>query len=136
MKLMIVGMGDLGGVILDLAALQSEVSRIAVAGRDERRCRERANLARLSAAVHGCFPEVVPMRVDLDDSSSLAEAVLRETPDVVLLTASRASWRLAEQLSSARAERLSAARFGIWLPLHLALAIRFCHRCGWCYFES
>jgi hypothetical protein len=122
---MIVGLGSLGSVLLELLAREEGIGEIVAAGRDERRGTARCNLARVGAMAQDRLPRVRFVRLDLSDIDGTAEIIARESADVVVSTASRETWWLSELLPSSARQAIGRARFGAWLPVHLALAIKF-----------
>ncbi len=117
---MLIGLGDLGGVILELLARDERLGRIVVGSRNAERGRARCNLARLSAMAQGFNPRIEFTAVDLDHRDSAAAAIARAGPDVILSTASRLTWWLLDLLPEAGASPIRRAGFGVWLPVHLA----------------
>jgi hypothetical protein len=121
---MIIGPGDLGGTVLELLARTRVAERIVVAGRDAERGTRRCNLARIGAMAQGYEPEIAFVRLDLNDQDTVAEAVRREAPALILSTASLLTWWLPDLLPRQPAARLKAAPFGVWLPVHLTLVLK------------
>jgi hypothetical protein len=122
---MIVGLGSLGGVLLELLARDQAIGDIVVGSRDQRRGEVRCNLARVGALAQGADPHIQFVPLDLDDGDRAAEAFSRHCPDLIVSTASMQTWWLAELLPREAGERLAAAPFGAWLPVHLPPAIKF-----------
>jgi hypothetical protein len=121
--LMIVGMGDLAGLVLNLLA-QEPVSRIVLASRNVDEMNRRKNLALLFAAQLGRYPRIDCVPIDLADEAATAEAIARVRPDVVFNTATLQSWRIITQLPTTTFQALDEAQFGPWLPMHLSLVRR------------
>ena len=122
---LLIGLGNLGGPLLDRLAAEPAVDRLIACGRSARRGAERVNLARLGALVEGRQADVAFHRVDLRRQGALRDVLATTRPDVVINTASLQTWWLLDLLPAAPAARLKAARFGAWLPLHLALTLDF-----------
>jgi hypothetical protein len=121
---MLVGVGDLGGVILELLAREDWPGRIVAADRNAERGVRRCNLARIGAYAQGCQPEIAFLPLDLSKGEAVAEAVDREQPDLVLSTASLMTWWFPELLPEPQASRIKSAGFGVWLPVHLTLSLK------------
>jgi len=124
---MLVGLGDLGTAVLELLACEPGFGPIVVASRDAARAEARVNLARLSAVARGVSGDAHRVRflaLDLDRPDEVAEAVHQEAPDIILTTATRQTWWVADLLPPPQASRLRKARFGVWLPLHLTLTLK------------
>lgn len=122
--LLLVGIGGLGGVILEVAARASFIGRIVCADLDDVRGTARANLARVGAIAHGNDPRIEFIRLDLNDTAHVADTVARLRPDVILSTASLQTWWLLDLLPEEAARPIRRARFGAWLPVHLALTLK------------
>lgn len=117
---LLVGLGHLGGVVLELLARDSAVGRIVACSRRRERGEARCNLARLGSLAQGREPHVDYLQLDLAERDRLAETIHRLAPDLILHTASMQTWWLTELLPEAAAEPLRRARFGLWLACHLA----------------
>ncbi len=124
-RVMIVGLGSLGGVLLELLAREEAIGEIVVASRNRVRAETRCNLARVGALAQGCEPSIRFVPLDLHDRARAAETIARLAPDLVVSTASLQTWWLTELLPDDARARLARAPFGAWLPVHLSLAIRF-----------
>jgi len=124
-RVMIVGLGSLGGVLLELLAREPAIGEIVVASRHQARGEARCNLARVGASAQGFAPRIRFVPVDLADTGRTADILAREAPDLVVSTASLQTWWLADLLPPEASGALAKARFGAWLPVHLALAVRF-----------
>jgi hypothetical protein len=72
------------------------------------------------AAGAGLATPVRFAHADLARPDSLADLLRRETPDLLFTAASLQTWWLADLLPEAAAATLRLARFGAWLPVHLA----------------
>ncbi len=124
-KVMIVGLGSLGGVLLELLARDEAIGEIVAASRNRARGETRCNLARVGALAQGANPRIRFVPFDLDDRDGAAEVFARHAPDLIVSTASMQTWWFTELLPPDARQRLARAPFGAWLPVHLALAIKF-----------
>ena len=121
---MLIGVGDLGGVILELLAREEWPGRIVAADRNGERGIRRCNLARIGAMAQGHHPEIDFASLDLLQPEAVAETVQRERPDLILSTASLMTWWLPDLLPEPQAKRIKSAGFGVWLPVHLTLSLK------------
>jgi len=121
---MLVGLGDLGSAVLEFLAREPGIGPIVVASRNAVRGERRVNLSRAGATAQGFTPSIRFAPLDLDQPGQLSELIAREQPDIILSTATRQTWWLADLLPPERAARLRRARFGVWLPLHLGLTLK------------
>jgi hypothetical protein len=124
-RVMIVGLGSLGSVLLEFLARDEAIGEIIVASRDRARGERRCNLARVGALAQGVAPQIRFVPLDLDDVGHAAEVFARHVPDLIVSTASMQTWWLTELLPPSARARLGRAPFGAWLPVHLALAMKF-----------
>ena len=128
--IMLIGLGGLGSVILELLAREEGLGRIIVGSRNAARGTARCNLARLGAMAQGYAPDISFVPLDLNDKGAVAEAVStseivhRETPDIILSTATMQTWWLPDLLPPAQAAAIKGAGFGVWLPVHLTLTLK------------
>lgn len=123
-KIMLVGLGDLGGVLLDLLLQSGKGWEIVVAARNVERATPRFELARLAALAQGCSSQARLVWLDLNDIAATAETIHREHPDVMLSTATMATWWLPDLLPKQEAKAIRSAGFGVWIPVHLAPTLR------------
>jgi hypothetical protein len=123
-KIMIVGLGDLGSVFLDLLLRIPETVEVVVATRNQERAALRTNLARLAALAQGSRSHVRLIKIDLDDVAATAKAIAVERPEILLSTATMATWWLPDLLPAEDARAIRRAGFGVWLPVHLAPTLR------------
>ena len=121
---MLIGLGDLGGVVLELLVREPWIGRIVVGSIKQEEARARCNLARLGAVAHGHDPDIAFVPLDINDTGSVAAMVNRESPDIILTTATLQTWWLPYALPEPQATMLKSAGFGVWLPAHLHLAIK------------
>lgn len=119
-KILLVGLGDLGAVLLEMLLRIPEDVEIVVGARSVERATPRCNLARLGAIAQGYAPQVRVVKVDLNCIEETASTLHREQPSIVLTTATMATWWLPDLLPAADAQEIRKAGFGVWLPVHLA----------------
>lgn len=122
--ILLIGLGDLGRVLLELLAREEQLGRIVVASRNAARGIARCNLARLSAVAQGYSPSICFTPLDINDKETLIETVRKEAPDIILTTATMQTWWLPDLLPSQQAARIKSAGFGVWLPVHMTLTLK------------
>lgn len=118
--ILLVGLGHLGGVLLELLAREEWIGRIVACARNRSRGEARCNLARMSAAAQGLAPWIEFRQTDIAQTDRFAETVDTVRPWLILGTATLQTWWLPDLLPARAREEIRRARFGIWLPLHLA----------------
>jgi len=124
LKLLLIGLGSLGGTVLELLAREGGLAEIVVGGRNPTRGVARCNLARLGAIAQGRAPSIRFTPLDLKDREQVITTVQKEAPDIIFSSASMQTWWLADVLPPEAAGTLKQARFGVWVPIHLALTRR------------
>ena len=123
-KLMLIGLGDLGSVMLELLARNEGLERIVVVSRNKERGLARCNMARLGAMAQGYMPSINFVPLDLNDKEMVAEIVEREAPQIILSTATMQTWWLPDLLPPEQSKIIKGAGFGMWLPVHLTLTLK------------
>ena len=119
---LIAGLGDLGTRILHALACLHGVERVVAAGRDVERGTAHASQAQLIAALSGGPRSVTFERLDLEDREAVARLLRRLDPEVIVMAASRHTWRRSlAPGSSARTGLLRSLPYGAWLPVQLSL---------------
>jgi hypothetical protein len=118
-SILLVGLGHLGGGILEQLAREDGVRRVVATGRNAERGQARVNLARVGAAAQGRAPILEFAPLDVTDAAAVVGLVDRVRPDIVLSTATLQTWWLSGLLPAEAAAALGRARFGVWLPVHL-----------------
>lgn len=126
-KVLIVGLGDVGGWALEFLARAPGVDSIAVADIRDDWGEYRTNLAAIGAAMSGQDKSFEFHHADLSDVGQTAGVLARAKPDVVINVSSLLSPRsVTEQLSKVEGESGERARaalaIGAQLPWHLAPA--------------
>lgn len=120
-KIMIVGLGVLGGHLLDMLLRMSKQHKIIVASRNDIRLRERTNLSELVAVQLGHNPDVSFIQLDLMNIDETAEIISRVNPDIIFNAASLMSYWVPTQLPRKIWNQLYYAYTGWQLPMHLTL---------------
>ena len=122
--ILIAGLGDLGSVALELLARERWPGRVIASCRTLASAEASVNLARLGGIAQGMRPNLEAASLDLDDVDRTAEFIRQLSPDVILCTATRQSWLTPYALPAEPRDRLAAAGFGAWLPIHLILSLK------------
>ncbi|NEW71105.1 hypothetical protein [Streptomyces rhizosphaericus] len=118
-KIMILGAGDLGRRVLSELAHSKADRHIQLVGRNKEETLRAANLASFCSLQRGYTINVAHAITDITDVERTAECIAMSNPDVIFLAASLQSWWVISTLPSDAFNRLYAANFGPWLPMHL-----------------
>ena len=109
---LVVGLGDLGGRVLEALAGSRRVERLVGSGRDDERGAGWVGQCRLVAELRGGPGHVEFARNDVADVASTAALLRRLDPALVVTAASRHTWRR---------RPVAGVPYGAWLPLQLPL---------------
>ncbi len=120
---MLIGMGDLGGILLEYLVTNPKL-RFVTADIDKDRALARVNLARLGAVARGLDPQIDFVRLDLNNIDDTAQAIAGIKPDIILTTATLQTWWLPDRLPDAESAKIKGAGFGVWFPVHFALTLK------------
>ena len=135
-KILLIGLGDLGSVLLEFLAREPSFRQISVASLYSEPGYARCNLAKISAMAHGFTPQIEFHQLNLNDIERTAEFIADQNPDILISTATLQTWWLADLLPEPQATQIKKAGFGIWLPVNLTLtqklmrALENCHYRG------
>jgi hypothetical protein len=119
MKLLLIGLGQLTGAVLDAVARDGRFAQIVLAGRDAERGRAKVLAARLGAALEGEYPRIEFVPLDFN-AAGAPETLKRIAPDVAFAAPSLLPRR---QIRGAD-PKLRAMPAGVWLACHLAPMLR------------
>ncbi len=122
--IMIVGMGDLGGHVLEMLVRVPGARKIITADVNEDWAYRKTNIAAFGASQLGHYPELEFVKIDLYNIDQSAEIISRYKPEVIYSAVSLQSWWVINTLPKEVFEELDLARFGPWLPMHLTLVYK------------
>ncbi|MDD2695059.1 MAG: hypothetical protein PHD58_03945, partial [Anaerolineales bacterium] len=122
--IMMIGLGDLGGHVLEMLARNPGYRRIITADVDEDRAYRKTNIAIYGASQMGFYPDVEFTKIDLNNTEQAAEVIRKANPDVIYSAATLQSWWVITTLPKAVFDDLDKARFGPWLPMHLSVVYK------------
>lgn len=116
-KIMIIGLGSVGSYLLDyLLSAQDERMDICVVGRNESKMLLDVNIVRVASLIRGQNKAKISIigNVDLNDVSSIAEALYRYKPDIIINSS-----RAYSGLKYGSISWQSIRAYGIWAPLSM-----------------
>jgi len=121
-KVLVIGLGSLGGYILEFLARSSGPTEIIASDVDEQRGLQKTNNVILGAANMGFYPRMRFLKMDLNNIDSTSAILRSEQPDVVVNSTTLQSWWvIGAQLHEDAYLRLLDAGLGPWIPMHLTL---------------
>ncbi len=123
-RVLMVGLGDLGGNILEILAREPRAPELIVGDVNEEGGVRTVNNAVLGAAHHGLHPHFHFRKVDLNDVEWTAQLIKEINPSAVINCAVMQTWHRIRRLPPEIYSKLSAATLGAWLPVQLTLAFK------------
>lgn len=121
-RILIFGLGVLGGDVLDFLSQSGRPYELIVATRNEEQASRRINLTRYTAANLGFLPSITFRHADVMDVERTAELIAAVKPDIIFNATTLHSWWVITQLPPQAYKRIDAARGGVWTPMHIVLA--------------
>lgn len=120
-RVLMIGVGDVGGHILEILARVPRSLELIVGDVDEERASRKVNNAVIGAAHHGLQPHFEFRKVDLNDAEQTARLIKELNPSVVINCAVMQTWHHIRRLPPEIYSKLSSATLGAWLPVQLTL---------------
>jgi hypothetical protein len=119
---LIVGLGGLGGWMLELLARTQGITYVVGADLNEDWGRRKVYNAASGAMLQGHYPRLAFVQMDLRDVDATAEIIARLQPQLIFNCATLQTWWLRKKLPPETSDRLTEAGSGPWLSTHLALS--------------
>jgi hypothetical protein len=119
--IMIVGLGDLAGWVLEFLARLPGISRIVAGDINEDWGIQKVNSAIIGAAQLNLFPQIHFRRMDVNDIPGMAAILREEEPEVIYNSTTLQSWWVITQLPKSLYQEIDEARYGPWFPMHFVL---------------
>jgi hypothetical protein len=122
-KILLVGIGELGGIVLELLARIPGICDIATADANADWGFRKTNSAILGASYEGLYPRIDFHHVDLLDIEKTAEMLRRVNPTVIYNGTTLQSWWVVNELPPKVRAQLYRERCGLgpWSAMHVAL---------------
>lgn len=125
-KILIVGCGDLSGILLEYLCRVPNVGPIVVADINAEAARLKVNSCLHGASFLGLYPDITARGVDVMNHEQTAALISEVNPCIVFNGTTLQSWWVVNELPkdiNAKIYRHKAG-LGSWVPMHLALASR------------
>lgn len=123
-KVLMVGVGNVGGHILEFLARDPRPLELIVGDIDEVRASCKVNNAVIGAAHHGLHPHFEFRKADLNDVEQTARLIKELNPSVVINCSVLQTWNRIRRLPPEIYSKLSSATLGAWLPVQFTLAYK------------
>jgi len=122
--IMIMGMGELGGQVLQLLLNSGLPAKFVTADIDEETGVRKTNLMKYVAGQMGIYRDIEFVKIDLNNIEDTASIINRIDPNIIYSAVTFQSWWVITTLPKEVFEKLDKARFGPWLPMHLTLVYK------------
>lgn len=123
-SLMIVGLGDLGGHVLEFLARVPNMPKMVIADINEDWGIRKTNSAIAGASQFGLYPDIQFLQLDAFDIDKTAKILQEINPTVIYNSMSLQSWWVITQLPQDAYKAIDEARFGPWYPMHFTPAYK------------
>jgi len=120
-KIMIIGAGQLGGIVLEYLARIPNICELVVSDVNEEWGFRKTNSAILGASYMGLFPHITFQRIDLNNIDETASIFKTLDPTIIFNGTTLQSWWVVGQLPKEIHAKLYTG-LGPWVPMHLTLA--------------
>jgi len=122
-KVLLVGVGELGGIVLELLARVPGIPPIIVADANEDWGFRKTNSAIEGASYLGLYPRIEFRKIDLLDIDRTAEFLAEVRPTVIYNGTTLQSWWVVNELPKEVNAKLYRDKCGLgpWIAMHLAL---------------
>jgi hypothetical protein len=123
---MIVGCGELGGILLEYLCRIPEIGPIVVADINEAAVMRKVNSAIHGASFLGLYPEIASKTINLLERDKAAALLAEVNPSVIFNGTTLQSWWVVNEIPQELNVRLYRPRVGLggWVPMHLALTAK------------
>ena len=123
-KVLLIGLGSLGGHVLEFLARTHGIKSIVAADTNEEWGISKLNNAQLGAATQGYYPRMQFRKIDLNSIDETTQILKEEDPDVIFNATTLQSWWAITLLPRDVYMKLLEAGGGPWIPNQLTLAYK------------
>lgn len=122
-RILLIGMGELGGLVLELLARVPGICEIIVADSSEELAFRKSNSAIEGASLLGLYPKISHMKIDLLEIENTALLLDKIKPFLIFNGTTLQSWWVIHQLPKETVDRIYKIGCGLgpWSAMHLAL---------------
>ena len=125
-KIMLIGIGELGGIVLEFLCRVPGICDIVMADVNEDWCFRKTNSAILGASYLGLYPNITSYSLNLLDIEKTAEILKRINPTIIYNGTTLQSWWVVNELPPDINAKIYRHRCGLgpWVSMHLALTAK------------
>jgi len=117
-SVMIFGLGDLGGYVLEFLARVPNMPKIVTADINGEWGERKTNSAIAGASQFGLYPDIEFRQLDAFDIERTAKILQEVQPTVIYNSMTLQSWWVITQLPQEAYKTIDEARYGPWYPMH------------------
>ena len=117
-SVMVVGLGELGGYVLEFLARVPNIPKIAAVDVREDWGLRKTTSAIAGASQFGLYPDIEFIQLDAFDIDKTAEILQEVQPTILYNSTTLQSWWVITQLPQDAYKAIDEARFGPWYPMH------------------
>ena len=123
-SIMIVGLGDLGGYVLEFLARVPNVPKIITADINEDWGTRKTNSAIVGASQFNLYPDIRFIHLDAFNIEKTAKVLQEIQPTVIYNSMTLQSWWVITQLPQEAYKAIDGARYAPWYPMHFVPAYK------------
>lgn len=120
-KVMIIGLGALGGNILEYLSRENGITNILAGDINEEYGVRKTNLVIQGSSMMDYYPEIEFNKIDLFEVEKTAKLIKSYEPDIICNTTTLQSWWVVGTLPHDIYMKIEEAGFGPWVSMHLTL---------------
>jgi len=124
--LMIIGLGELGGIALEILARVPNITKIVTADLNEEHGVRRTNTALMGASYLNLYPNIEFVKIDLNNVEETAKIISEINPRVIYSATTLQSWWVIDALPKNVHAQLykDFCGLGPWISMHLLLVYK------------
>jgi len=124
--LMMIGLGELGGTVLELLARIPNISKIIATDLNEEYGIRKTNTALMGASYMELYPNIEFVKINLNNIEETAETIKKVNPRIIYSATTLQSWWVIDALPKEVHKQLYKKFCGIgpWIPMHLLLVYK------------
>jgi hypothetical protein len=124
--LMIIGLGELGGIALEILARVPNITKIVTADLNEDHGVRRTNTALMGASYLNLYPNIEFVKIDLNNIEETAKIIREINPRIIYSATTLQSWWVIDALPKNVHAQLykDFCGLGPWIPMHLLLVYK------------
>jgi len=123
-SIMIVGLGDLGGYVLEFLARVPNMPKIVTADINEDWGIRKTNSAVMGAFQFGLYPDIEFIHLNAFDIEETAKVIREIQPAIIYNSMTLQSWWVITQLPQDAYKTIDEARYAPWYPMHFVPAYK------------